>query len=312
MNVSTSCDRLWRKRLTELSQVWPDLLDGRTTGLHKTRVATRRIREALPVVALAAPPAKVKKLGKKVRAVTRYLGPIRELDVELEMLEDQSRIDGISGRAIETVRREIATRRQALREELDEKPPVGDIKKLLKKLERISKKRGAKRDSRWRGVLATRLMRRAKRLGVALDHAGPLYAPERLHGLRIATKKLRYALEIAREAGAPGAALLVRTLKRQQERLGRLQDLQVLLRDVREIESSPPVPSRVNDLTAFAETLDKDCRRLHADFIGHRDQLAAVVREIRNQIVPALTTFERRQAHASGASPAIRARARAK
>jgi hypothetical protein len=107
--------------------------------------------------------------------------------------------------------------------------------------------------------------------------------------------------------------VLVRKLKRQQERLGRLQDLQMLLRDVREIESAPPVPSNVNDLTAFAEIIDKDCRRLHADFIGHRGELAAVVKEVRHQIVPALTTFERQQAHASpAAASAIRTRARAK
>src|SRR5690242_10934379 len=116
MNVLTSRDRLWKKRLDELSAVWPEFVHGRTTGLHKTRVASRRIREALPIVGAAAPPAKVKKLSKKMRALTRALGPIRELDVELNLLE--ARANGVSGRALEMVRREIAARRQALREEL--------------------------------------------------------------------------------------------------------------------------------------------------------------------------------------------------
>ena len=84
MNTSTSRDRLWRKRLNELSAVWPDFVSGRTDGLHKTRVASRRIREALPIVGATASPAKVKKLNKKMRALTRSLGPIRELDVELD------------------------------------------------------------------------------------------------------------------------------------------------------------------------------------------------------------------------------------
>ena len=100
--------------------------------------------------------------------------------------------------------------------------------------------------------------------------------PERLHAVRISTKKLRYALEIARDAGVAAAPPLVRMLKRHQERLGHLHDLQMLLKHVREAEASPGVGSRVNDLTAYADSLDRECRRLHADFVEHRAELASV------------------------------------
>ena len=116
-------------------------------------------------------------------------------------------------------------------------------------------------------------MRRAKAVATALEDAGPLYAPERLHEVRISTKKLRYALEIARDAGVAGAAPLVRSLKRHQERLGHLHDLQMLLKHVRETEASPGVGSSVNDLTAYADSLDRECRRLHAGFVEHRAEL---------------------------------------
>ena len=321
MNTSTPRDRLWRKRLNELSAVWPDFVSGRTGGLHKTRVASRRIREALPIVGVAASPAKVKKLNKKMRALTRSLGPIRELDVELNLLEDKSKTEGVPGRAIEMVRREVASRRQVLRQELSENASVTDLKKLLKKLERIAstgkepgrgkkgkheKGKGQRKasikaatelEAQWRGVLATRLMRRAKGLASALDDAGPVYAPERLHEVRISTKKLRYALEIARDAGVTAATPLVRVLKRHQERLGHLHDLQMLLKHVRETEGSPGAGSRVNDLTAYADALDRECRRLHADFVEHRGEIASVVRGVRHSVVPALTTPLRRQAH---------------
>lgn len=319
MNASTSRDRLWRKRLNELSAVWPDFISGRTTGLHKTRVASRRIREALPIVGVTASPAKVKKLSKKMRALTRSLGPIRELDVELDILDDTSKHDGVPVRAIEMVRREVASRRQALREELTGKAPVADLKKLLKKLERVantgakverqkakgdrqkaegkSQKADSEFEAQWRGVLAARLMRRAKAVAAALEIAGPLYVPERLHDVRISTKKLRYALEISRDAGVAGAAPLVRLLKRHQERLGHLHDLQVLLKHVRETEASPGVGSRVNDLSAYADSLDRECRRLHAGFVEHRAELSSVVRDVRHQVVPELTTPPRRQAH---------------
>ena len=321
MNASTSRDRLWRKRLNELSAVWPDFVSGRTTGLHKTRVASRRIREALPIVGASAPPAKVKKLSKKMRALTRSLGPIRELDVELGILDDKSKTAGAPERAIEMVRREVASRRQALREELAGNAPVGDVKKLLRKLERVGtavraetkgkkgKRQKADRafEAQWRGVLATRLMRRAKALGAAIEDAGPLYAPERLHEVRISIKKLRYALEIARDAGVPASAGLVRLLKRHQERLGHLHDLQMLLKHVRETEASPGVGSRVNDLSAYAESLDRACRRLHAGFVEHRSELSTVVKDVRHQVVPALTTPPRRQARVADTKhPSVR------
>src|SRR5688572_3561865 len=259
MNTSASRDRLWRKRLNELSAVWPDFVSGHAAGLHKTRVASRRIREALPIIGATAPPDKVKKLSKKMRDLTRCLGPIRELDVELNMLEDKSKTDGVPGRAIEMVRRDVASRRQALRAELADDGPVLDLKKLLKKLERLADKgargKGRRANDEWSGVLAARLMRRAKSLAAALDDAGPVYAPERLHHVRIATKKLRYALEIARDARVAAATPLVRVLKRHQERLGHLHDLQVLLKHVRETEASRGAGSRMNDLTAYADSL---------------------------------------------------------
>lgn len=320
MNVSTSRDRLWRKRLNELDAVWPDLMNGRTTGLHKCRVASRRIREALPIVAVDAPPAKIKKLNKKMRALTRYLGPIRELDVELDMLEERARGEDAPGRAIEMVRREVASKRQALREELADSAPISDVKKLLKKLERVGKredsrsrksKTSRKFEAEWRGVLAARLMRRAKSLSSALDGAGPLYVPERLHDVRITTKKLRYALEIAHDAGVAGVGVLLRTLKRHQQRLGRLHDLQMLLKHVRDTEASPTAGSRVNDLTAYADSLDRECRRLHADFVEHKAELSSVVRDVRRHVALALTTPPRSQARVARPSRST-GRARAK
>lgn len=318
MNTSASRDRLWRKRLNELSAVWPEFVSGRTAGLHKTRVASRRIREALPIVGVMAPPAKVKKISKKMRALTRSLGPIRELDVELNMLEDKSTMDGVPERVIEMVRREVAARRHTLRGELADQVAPGDLKKLLKKLERVAEigkreegrgKKAGKIEAQWRGVLAARLMRRAKALAAALDEAGPMYVPDRLHDVRISTKKLRYALEIAVDARIPAAAPHVRVLKRHQERLGHLHDLQMLLKHVRETEASPAVGSRVNDLTAYAESLDRECRRQHADFVEHRAELVSVTKEVRHHVVPALTTPSRRQARVTGTQrPAIRPR----
>jgi CHAD domain-containing protein len=119
-------------------------------------------------------------------------------------------------------------------------------------------------------------------------------------------KKLRYALEIASESGENQATVFVRMLKKHQDRLGRLHDLQGLLKHVREAETSPSVGSRVNDLTSMADSLERDCRRLHADFIEHRDELERCVRDVRHGLVPALTTPPRKQARVDSTRPPLR------
>ncbi|MSO56000.1 MAG: CHAD domain-containing protein [Acidobacteria bacterium] len=321
MNMKTSHDGLWRKRLDALNAVWPDFLAGQTKALHKARVALRRIRAALPVVGAAASPARVKKLQRRMHDLTRFLGPIRELDVELRMLEKEAAKDLVSRPALALVRRDVAARRHALRDRLSEEPPVEDLKRLIRKLERVAEgnqkggeQRAEGRGQReegtpaWRAALAATLLRRTTGLKSALEDAGSLYIPERVHDVRIATKKLRYALEIAQDSGQAGAAALVNVLKKEQKRLGHLHDLQALLKHVREAESSPRARGRLADLTAYADLLEGDCRQLHALFVEGRDAMFECAKEVRHAVVPALTTVHFRQARV--APGARRARAR--
>lgn len=318
MKMKTSYDGLWRKRLDALSEVWPDFLAGQTEALHKARVASRRIREALPILGATASPAKVKKLRHRMRDLTRFLGPLRELDVELDMLERTAAEDAVPRPALALVRREVTSRRDALRARLGEESPVEDLKELIRKLERVAEgnRKGRGRRAKgggqgedgtlaWRAALVATMLRRAKRLKSAIEDAGPIYAPERIHRVRIATKKLRYALEIAQDSGQAGATTLVDVLKKEQKRLGQLHDLQALLKHVREAESSPRVDGRLADLAAYADTIERDCRRLHAQFVEGRDAMFECVKEVRRALVPELTTVHFRQARvAPGPRPA--------
>ena len=63
--------------------------------MHRARVATRRLREALPV--LDGERRGLRRLRKDLRALTRALGPVRELDVTLglivRLLHDEPALD---------------------------------------------------------------------------------------------------------------------------------------------------------------------------------------------------------------------------
>ena len=71
--------RLLRQRLTALVDALPAASSGDVESVHRARVASRRLREVLPVLSEAAASPHLARAGKDVRRITRALGPIREL-----------------------------------------------------------------------------------------------------------------------------------------------------------------------------------------------------------------------------------------
>jgi hypothetical protein len=79
-------------------------------------------------------------------------------------------------------------------------------------------------------------------------------------------------------------------LKRGQDLLGRLHDLQMLIDHVRETQASlaPPNITIWRELDALVGSLEDDCRRLHARYMRLRDALALTA-ERRSERTAALT-----------------------
>ena len=112
----------------------------------------------------------------------------------------------------------------------------------------------------------------------AIEDAGAVYLPERLHAVRIALKKLRYAVELAAEIAGQQTTPELRTLKRGQDLLGRLHDLQVLIDRVRQLQASLTPPDLVawREFDELVTSLENDCRRLHARYMRARPALLAI------------------------------------
>ena len=62
--------------------------NGDDTGVHQARVASRRLREAVPVLTPGVKGTKAKKARGKIRRLTQALGTVRELDVTLQLLDE--------------------------------------------------------------------------------------------------------------------------------------------------------------------------------------------------------------------------------
>ena len=266
----------------------PRIAKGDVLALHQARVASRRLREIVPVLQLDADVAR--KLGRRLRRVTRRLGHIRELDVLVPLVDELRATHGAHADALTRVGAAIAKARDEARKELADRLPVEDFERLARKLDRIvqtlrrDEKRGTDRrtldhDKAALWAIDARVARRATRLGQALERSTAVYLPERLHSARIATKKLRYALELSGAMGRPAAAPVLRTLKRVQDILGRMHDLQVLIDHVREVQASltPPSLPVWRHLDALVVVVDAKCRVLHARYLRARPNLQALV-----------------------------------
>jgi CHAD domain-containing protein len=275
MKRTNPSELIIRQRLAALSRTLPGARKGDVQAVHQARVATRRIREALPLVARGRAG---KSLRKSVRKLTRVLGPVRELDVALLNL-DQLRTSGdVSEAAIGCLRQLVAEERQRLGSEMVKCLCQYDLQKLQKKAVAAANRgpwTAGTRDPRRAAQAMRRAARRAVGLRAAMENAAGIYLPDRLHEVRIAVKKLRYALEIAQDLSGSRATARIRTLKRVQDLLGRMHDLEMLIARARAVQSSPAATDlRLSgDLDRLVRRLETECRQLHGHYMALRPQL---------------------------------------
>jgi CHAD domain-containing protein len=287
MRPASILERLLARRHEALAAHLTEALGGDAHAVHQARVASRRLREVLPVVAASLSPARRKRWRRRLRRLTRTLGPVRERDVALAMLDELPSAAPSQAPAFARMRTAVAEERRVARAALTARYDPARVRRLLEKLERLqSQLPAAGAGDIWRRELARRLRSRARALQAAVADAGALFVPERLHGVRIATKKLRYGLELAGEARLAPTARLVRELKAAQESLGRLHDLDVLRATAARLAAAlPPDDPNRTALAAAIDTLTAEMRELHARYLKRQAALVRVADRTLDDIV---------------------------
>jgi len=287
---------LLERRARALRRHLPTAAAGDYTGVHQARVATRRLREVVPVLTAGVKGTKARKAGRKIRRLTRALGTVRELDVTLRILDELADRPDIPRSAVDDLRAHVIATRDRRRALMLERLEGVDSQKLGRRLKNVAEALSASGPYTWRGALGARLLKRSRRLQDAVSAAGRIYVPEPLHQVRIAAKKLRYTLEIADELGVRDVRPLIRALKRAQTTLGRLHDLQVLQQHVAEVQGHPALRhgATMAGLDAMARALEGECRRLHARYLAAAPALLELAAACRATIVPHLSGAARR------------------
>ena len=198
--------------------------------LHAHRVAIRRLRGAL----------REEPLKSELGWIGGALGAVRDLDVLTERLRREAALlDGGERAALRPVLARLARRRARARAELIEALGSPRYFALLDALEEVA---AAKfESSRDLTELAGREFRRLRR---DVESAGPEPADEVLHELRKRAKRIRYASERARKAGATSLGKVVDEAKALQDVLGAHQDAVVMENELRDLVGETATPIR--------------------------------------------------------------------
>lgn len=229
--ASRPTTRLLRDRVRTFFRHLPGALAGGEEELHQMRVASRRLRVALPLLASRPRGRRVARALGTLRALTRAGGASRDLDVALGLLEPHLREAGPSRERV-VLRGRLRAARTVSRRRLAEALLDTEIAELRRDLRAALARGGPSLPLASLRVRAERETRGSALLD-AVSALGEAYDPDRLHHLRIQARKLRYAAELrARLAPAPApaeagpdAAALWKDL---QERLGLVRDTHVL------------------------------------------------------------------------------------
>jgi len=291
-STSMSAELVIRQRVSALAKALPDAAHGHPVAVHQARVATRRLREALALTRGRAS----RKVEDAVRRLTRALGPVRELDVTLDLLAAMVADDRVSPTAATCVREAVREERRHLIATLRRRLELCNLDKLQRKAITASHHvvSGSDGDPTRITVARHRAARRARALSETMEQAAAIYLPDRLHEVRIAIKKLRYALEIVRELSRSRARVTLTRLKAAQALLGRMHDLEMLIARTRAVQASPRGPDlHVSaELDRFVRYLETECRRLHGHYIAMRKELLRICDRV---VAAAETTRERRR-----------------
>ena len=271
---------LFRTQIHTLRDAVPGVLDGTAGSIHDARIATRRVRELLPLLGDVRGRRSIDDLHSRFTHLGRSLGRVRDADVRIALLASlESRIPHAAPALV------------VLRQQRDEER-LRLMRKLIKRLERLDAVRliellddhrvsfagtswGVRAGGPWRRDLHSTLSERASAAHEAITHATGVYFPKRVHRARIAIKKMRYAMEIAHATGSADRSGAIRELKKAQDILGDLHDRQELIDNL--AESGPAdKPEIAGQVALLKQVIDAETHDLHARYLARRPAILEI------------------------------------
>jgi CHAD domain-containing protein len=217
---------LLRERIKALFRQVPQGLAGQEEAIHQMRVAGRRLRVALPLLARRPEGRRVRRALRVLRELTRTSGASRDLDVIAGLLSATVHAGAEPSREAAQLERRLLGARRRSRLRMAEALLDLEIARLRRDLRAIVRRRGEDQFTTLSRLHQQR-DRQGRELIDAIVAVGDRFDPVRLHDLRKRARRLRYAAELGIVLrGTPSEAPDV--FRELQGQLGEIHDLHVL------------------------------------------------------------------------------------
>ncbi len=205
--------------------------------IHRARVASRRLRAALKMFSACFGGKTVKRWWKQIRRITREMGDARDKDVQIDFLcgslaaiDDKRCFPGIA-RLLAKLERE----RELLQPKVSKAADRLAKRNTLDQMQSVTKTLLADKDRLEPGDYSDFTRRQTRghvlcRMEKLLRHQDSLQNPcdqRRHHAMRIAAKRLRYTIELARPVYGQSLDEALAAVKRVQTLLGEVHDCDV-------------------------------------------------------------------------------------
>jgi CHAD domain-containing protein len=227
--TTTVVDRatpLLKAHVRALFRQLPPALAGDEEAIHQMRVAGRRLRVALPLLARKPNGRRVRRGRRILRELTRSAGTSRDLDVGVALFEERVRERGEADAERRTLRQRLRSARSRSRVRMAEALMDIDIARVRRDLRIVVSRRA---ELVFTALLRLRDARDVRGTAIleSLEALGDGFDPAALHRLRIRLRRLRYAAELAEKlTGQTSEAPAF--FRQLQDLLGHVRDAHVL------------------------------------------------------------------------------------
>lgn len=204
--------------------------NGNAEELHQMRVCSRRLRVGLQFFSVLFTQQELKQVQRQLRRITRALGEIRALDVNIRLIRRAlSRLPVASRLTVTSLRQNMLLERNVRLAELRELMQMLSVSQFAHRVETLITHQDRQIDTA-RLVAATNDQLRDLRRSVRRrskqydrDRSGKAF-----HQLRIAAKRYRYGLEAGKAVFRAGETARIRSVEALQDRMGDTHDVEVL------------------------------------------------------------------------------------
>jgi CHAD domain-containing protein len=259
--------------------------------VHDMRVATRRMRSALRLLAPYYKAKVVREFRARLKKLADTLGAVRDLDV---LIHDLERYGEAHSAEMQPTIALLDISRQAARADLHRLLDRSSYADFVHSYGRFltttgagvrSQEAEAHTPTQLRHLLPAMIY---EHLGVVRAYEAALEAaePETLHALRIEFKRLRYLVTFFSEVLGNGVKDFITELKAIQDHLGRMQDIQVASEVLEDL-----MPELEDDasaaLSAYLDALNSEEEDLRARFpaVWKRFNSAAIQKKLASALV---------------------------